>query len=298
MNYILQGAGLRILAVFLITAMSAIIHAIGDGVELGQIIFWRSAIAIIPIIGYMALRHDFPNGLKTAHPRMHLTRGLFGVVTMAASFISLIYLPVANAQALSFLAPVLSLPLAAIMLKERLTPTIIIAVLLGFAGVILILFDALEIPGDDALVGVAAGLVFAFLVAFLRVYVKAMTRTESPATIAFYFALSGAVVGVATIAWGWTTPNRTEFLMLCGAGLLGGMAHIASTEAVRLAPVSVIAPFDFTGLIWAAGFDIILFHTFPAPIAIAGMVAITAAALIVTLKPAPQAASVQTNTRS
>lgn len=288
MNHILTGAGLRILAVFLITAMSAVIHAIGDHIEVGQIIFWRSAFAIIPILGYMALQGNFPNGLKTSYPRLHLTRGLFGVVTMAASFVSLIYLPVANAQALGFLAPVLTLPLAAIMLKEKLSPAIISAVLLGLAGVILILFNALEIPGEGALIGVIAGLIYAFLMAFLRVYVKNMTRTESTATIAFYFALSGSLVGLATIIFGWTLPNATQWLMLCGAGLLGGLAHIAGTESVRLAPVSVVAPFDFTGLIWAAGFDIILFRHFPAPIAIAGMLMITAAALIVTIRPSAQ----------
>lgn len=288
MKYILTGAGLRILGVFLITAMSAIIHAIGDDIEIGQIIFWRSALAIIPILGYMALQGNFPNGLKTAHPRMHLTRGLFGVVTMAASFISLIYLPVANAQALSFLAPVLTLPLAAIMLKEKLSPAIIVSVLLGFAGVMLILLNAFEMPGEGAMIGVAAGLTYALLVAFLRVYVKAMTKTEGTATIAFYFAFCGAGVGLATIFFGWTMPDMRLWLMLCGAGLLGGLAHIAATEAVRLAPVSVVAPFDFTGLIWAAGFDVILFHHFPAPIAIMGMLAITAAALIVTIKPTQQ----------
>lgn len=283
MDRFLTGAGLRLLAVFLITAMSAIIHAIGEGVELGQIIFWRSAAAIIPILVYMVLRGQFPQALRTTNPRMHVTRGLFGVVTMALSFLSLIYLPVANAQAFGFLAPVLTLPLAALILKERLTTPILIGVLLGFAGVILMLFNALELPGQGSLIGVAAGLGYAGMMAFLRIYVKTMTRTERTATIAFYFALAGTLAGLVTAVFGWTRPDAGQLAMLIGAGLLGGLGHIASTEAVARAPVSAIASFDFTGLIWAAGFDLFLFQHLPSPLALIGMVAITVAALIVTL---------------
>ncbi|RNF35834.1 DMT family transporter [Paracoccus methylarcula] len=281
-QFFLTGVGLRLLAVFLITAMSAVIHAVGTGIELGQIIFWRSAIAMLPILVYMRLRGDFPQALRTSRPRLHLTRGLLGVATMALSFLSLIHLPVANAQAFGFLAPVLSLPLAALFLKEKLTLPILIGVLLGFSGVILMLFEAFEMPGDSALIGVAAGLGYATLMAVLRVYVKAMTRTERAATIAFYFALSGAVAGLATVVLGWTMPDTGQLAMLCGAGLLGGLAHIASTEAVARAPVSVIAPFDFTGLVWAAGFDLLFFQHLPGRWALIGMIAITAAALLVT----------------
>lgn len=279
MTSFLSAAGLRLLAVFLITAMSAIIHALGDGIELGQIIFWRSAVALIPILAYMAWRDGLSAGLQTARPWLHVTRGVLGVATMAL----VIYLPVATAQAFGFLTPVLTLPLAAILLHERIGLPLLLAVLLGFGGVLLILMQALEVPDDGALIGIAAGFGYALMMSVLRIYVKSMTRSERPALIAFSFAITGALVGLATAIWGWSIPDTGQLILLCSAGLLGGFAHIASTEAVARAPVSAVAPFDFTGLIWAAGFDLLLFGYVPGLPAIAGMVAITAAALIVTL---------------
>lgn len=279
-----QGAGLRLLAVFLMTAMSSLIHAVGQNIELGQIIFWRSIVAMLPITVYMMLRHEFPRALRTQRPRLHVTRGLLAVVAMTLSFISYINLPVANAQALGFLAPILTLPLASIILKEKLTPAVIAGVVLGFGGVILMLLQAFERPTNTAALGIAAGLGYAGIMAFIRIYVKSMTQQERVSTIAFYFTVAGTLAGLATALFGWTQPTVAQLAMLVSAGLLGGLGHIAATEAVSRAPVSVVAPFDFTGLIWAAGFDLLLFNHTPGWLVIIGMAVITLAALIVTVK--------------
>ena len=279
---VIEGIGIRLLAAFLITAMSAVVHAVSHEVPLGQIIFWRSAVALVPICGYMVLRHQFPAALASRNPRLHLTRGLYGALSMALSFVSLAYLPVANAQALAFLAPVLTLPMAALMLKERLAPVVITASALGFGGVIAMLWSALEAPGQGALIGIAAGLAYALTMAFVRVHIKAMTATESPATIVFWFAVICAGVGLATLPFGWVVPDLPTLGLLVATGLLGGLGHIAATEATARAPVSVLAPFDFTGLIWALGFDILLFAVMPGPLALAGVAAITLAGVVVT----------------
>jgi drug/metabolite transporter (DMT)-like permease len=282
------GIALRLLSAFLITAMSAAVHGVAATVPVGQIMFWRSAIALIPILGYMAWRGNFPAALLSRYPRLHATRGLLGAVSMALSFLSLAYLPVANAQALAYLAPVLSLPMAAFLLREKLSAPIIAAVALGFAGVIALLWEALDMPGEGALIGVAAGLAYAFTMAFVRVHTKRMTVTESSSTIAFYFAVVAALVGLATLPFGWVTLDGTHYVWLILAGLLGGIGHIVSNEATARAPVSTLAPFDFTGLIWALGFDLILFATFPGPLGLVGVAAITAAALLVTFAGHPR----------
>ncbi|QOL80668.1 DMT family transporter [Pseudooceanicola spongiae] len=282
------GIALRLLSAFLITAMSAAVHGVAATVPVGQIMFWRSAIALIPILGYMAWRGNFPAALLSRYPRLHATRGLLGAVSMALSFLSLAYLPVANAQALAYLAPVLSLPMAAFLLREKLSAPIIAAVALGFAGVIALLWEALDMPGEGALIGVAAGLAYAFTMAFVRVHTKRMTVTESSSTIAFYFAVVAALVGLATLPFGWVALDGTHYVWLILAGLLGGIGHIVSNEATARAPVSTLAPFDFTGLIWALGFDLILFATFPGPLGLVGVAAITAAALLVTFAGHPR----------
>ncbi|QQA44015.1 DMT family transporter [Pelagovum pacificum] len=281
---LIEGIGLRLAATFLMTAMSAAVHAVAkEGVPVGQVMFWRSALAIPPILLWMALRGNFPGGLRTRHPKLHVTRGTLGALSMALSFLSLAYLPVANAQALAYLAPVLTLPLAAILLKETLGPAVIFAVGLGFAGVVALLWEALALPGDGALLGVAAGLAYAVTMAWVRVHTKRMTVTESASTIAFYFALVAAVAGLATLPFGWESLSAAHLGWLVFAGLAGGIGHIVSNEAVARAPVSVLAPFDFTGLIWALGFDIVLFSVLPGPLGLLGVLAITAAGVMVSI---------------
>lgn len=276
-----SGIGLRLAAAFLITAMSALVREVSDEATLGQIIFWRSAIALIPICIYMALRGDFPAALYTRRPRLHLLRGILGVTAMGLSFVSLAYLPVAHAEALGFLGPVLVLPAAALFLRETISFRLICAVALGFGGVIAMLWEGLTMPGEGAMIGIAAGLGFAGLTALVRVQVKSMTLTEKASTISFYFAAISAFVGIATYPFGWETTDFYTLFVLAGVGLLGGLAHIAATEAVARAPVSVLAPFDFTGLIWAVLFDFVLFASLPGLPGWIGIIAITLAGLIV-----------------
>lgn len=276
-----QGIWLRLLAAFLMVAMSALVHQAAAVAPVGQIMFWRSAMALLPIVLFMQARRTFPRALRTRHPRLHLTRSLFGAFSMGLSFLSLAYLPVANAQAIAYLAPVLTVPFAALLLHERIGKTLMAAVGIGFAGVIALLWDALALPGEGAVFGIAAGLAYALTMAFVRVYTKHMTATESPSTIAFYFALVSCGVGLATLPFGWAELSWGQWSLLAAAGVIGGLGHIASNEAVARASVSALAPFDFTGLIWALLFDILLFGHLPGVMALAGCAAITLAAVLV-----------------
>ncbi|MGH1413047.1 MAG: DMT family transporter [Pelagimonas sp.] len=279
-----KGIALRLLAALLMVMMSAAVHGASKTVPVGQIMFWRSAVAIIPIVIYLIWLGQFPQGLRTRHPGLHLTRSLFGAFSMVLSFVSLAYLPVANAQALAYLAPVLTLPLAALLLGERLTLAVIAAVACGFAGVIALLWEALELAGQGTLIGIAAGLGYAGTMAFVRVHTKRMTQSESSSAIAFYFAIVAALVGVMTWPFGWA-PLGTEALgWLVAAGLTGGIGHIVANEAVARAPVSALAPFDFTGMVWALGLDLLIFAQWPGTLGLLGVALITCAALLVTFR--------------
>ncbi len=278
---IYDGVGLRLLAAFLITAMAALVREVSGQATVGQIVFWRSAVALVPIAIYMGLRGQFPAALRTRRPGAQLARGVIGAVSMSLSFLSLAYLPVAQAEALGYLAPVLVLPLAAWFLGEALSARVVLAVFLGFAGVLAMLWEGLAAPGQGALLGVLAGLGFAAANSVSRIQVKALTRTDSPATIAFYFAGISGLFGLATLPFGWQPLGLRELALLAGVGLLGGLAHIAATEAIARAPVSTLAPYDFSGMVWAVIFDAVLFAVLPAPLGWAGIAAITLAGILV-----------------
>lgn len=279
------GILLRLLSVALMAAMSAAVHGAAQTLPVGQIMFWRSVLALLPICLYVWALGAFPHGLRPKHPCLHITRGLFGALSMALSFISLAYLPVANAQAFAYLAPVLTLPLAALVLKEPLARRLVICVAIGFLGVLILLWDALQAPEGGMWIGVAAALGYAVTMAFVRVHIKKMTNSESASAIAFFFALVSASVGLLTLPFGWAPLNWSTFGWLALAGVLGGAGHIASSEAVARAPVSKLAPFDFTGLIWALGFDLVLFATLPNALSWFGIGMIIVAALLVAIAP-------------
>lgn len=138
----------------------------------------------------------------------------------------------------------------------------------------------MEAPGSGALIGLAAGLAYALTMAVMRVHIKTLTRTESAASIAFFFAVTCTVIGLASLPFGWPVLALWQLAALAGAGVLGGLAHIAAAEAIARAPVSAVAPFDFTGLVWAAGIDALIFAHLPGLWAGIGMAAIVAAALL------------------
>ena len=135
-----------------------------------------------------------------------------------------------------------------------------------------------------SLLGVAAGLGYALTIAVLRVHTKQMLVTESASGVAFWFAVISLGVGLCSLPFGWVALSSGSLGWLVLAGVLGGLGHIASNEAVARTEVSRLAPFDFTGLVWALGFDLLLFRTLPGLWGLAGAFMITAAALTVTLR--------------
>lgn len=204
--------------------------------------FWRSSLSIFPIVVFLMLQGNFPNGLRTQRPRSHIMRSGLGFITMVCSFMSFKYLSLANATALSFLVPLFTLPLAGFVLRERITKRILFCVVLGFTGVLVLLGPDLNAPGMDRdfVLGFGGGLGFALSMSFLRIFIKSMTETETSTAIAFYFGVTCAFIALFSWPFGWSLPTLETWLYLVGAGCFGGLAHIAATEAIARAPVSLL----------------------------------------------------------
>lgn len=265
------------------SAMSACIHQVAGDVPTGQIIFWRSFVALFPTLAYLAWRKELGQAVRSRYPHKHLIRGLLGCAVMFFSFVSLRYLSVGLASALTYLAPILSIAAAMIFLRERPGVTIFLGVLLGFVGIVLMLFPAFMSAQvqDGTLIGVAAGVAMAATNALSRAQVKDLTRTEPPASIALSFATICALAGLVSMLFVRTDLTAHFLTLLIAAGLLGGLGHVLLMEAAARAPVSVLAPFEYTGIIWAFGFDLLLLGIVPTPWALAGAAVVVAAAALV-----------------
>ena len=283
MNTFWAGIGLRLGATGLFAVMSLFVRLASFEAPVGQIMFWRSSIALIPIVLYLIWCNQFPRALRTARPFGHIKRSTFGLVAMFFSFLSLSYLPLALATALGFLAPLLVLPIAMVMLREKPGIAVFVATFAGFGGVFLMLWPTLSTPGLDTgvVMGIAAGLAMAVTTAFAKAQIKALTSTESSGTIAFYFAVICALGGLLTLPFGWVNPSLEALTYLIGAGLTGGLAHIFMTEALARAPASTLAAFEYTAMIWALLLDVTIFGVLPQPVSLFGAFLIVLAAAIV-----------------
>lgn len=267
------GIGLRILSGLLFAAMAIFVKALSGHVPLGQIVFFRSAFALIPLVAFLSLRGEFPGGLATKRPFGHLVRSGFGAAAMFASFASIARLPLAEATLISYLSPAFTGLAGVVLLSERLTVWRVGGVLLGLCGVLALVWPEIGNGTADAerIWGYAFGLLMGLLTACALIMVRSLSRSESPGAIAFYFVVASMLGGVATLPFGWVMPDARGLLLLVLAGLFGGLAHIAMTLAFRHAEASRLAPFEYLAIVWPVLADLVIFR---APLSTAFLIAL------------------------
>ena len=139
----------------------------------------------------------------------------------------------------------------------------------------------IAMAGATGLAGVIYAVAGSITNAGTMIQTRHLTKSETTSSIVFYFSLICALAGLATLPFGWLTPTRTEFVVLAAIGFLGGTAHILLTESYRYAAASVVAPFDYTSMIWALVLGYAMFGETPTVMIVAGSTIIAAAGLFV-----------------
>ena len=276
------GLWLRIGSILAFSGMALCVKLAAADIPTGQIVFYRSFFAMIPLIGFLWLRGEFPNGLQTSRPMGHLLRCLAGCAAMFAAFASLRYLPLADYTLIGFLAPFATAVLARLLLGERAEPRIWVGLGLGFAGVVALVWPELHIdqPREGYILGVALCLATAVLTAVAKVQIRSLSRTESAGAIAFYFALTCTLAGAATAGFAWATVDKAQLGLLIGAGLLGGVAHILMTLGIQFCPLTRQAGLDYLALVFAIGLDAAILAIFPGAWTLAAMILVLSAAFL------------------
>ncbi len=258
----LLAIGLRLFAAFALTVMFALVKLVdARGVSLLESLFYRQAMALPLVLGWIAAGPGW-GVIRTRRPRAHVWRTVIGMSGMALNFLTFTLLPLAEATVLLFTTPIFATILSALVLREHVGAHRWAAVLLGFAGVALVVDPrATHLPWS----GVAVGLVAALVVSGVSITLRQIGRTESATTTVFWFTmLSVAPLGLALPFYGRMHDGPT-FALLVALGLAGGLAQLALTASLRLAPVSVVLPMDYSNLIWAAAIGFLVFATVPGP---------------------------------
>jgi drug/metabolite transporter (DMT)-like permease len=298
----LRGVALKILATLAFTCMSACVKLIGQAhpgdplyYPVGQTVFCRSLFALIPVFAWLFYRHELASSFRGSHIKEHARRGFFGSVGMFSGFTALLLLPLADATAISYAAPLFTVVLAALILREDVRVYRWTAVGIGFVGVLIMLTPhwaaasaGPAAAGDMRLLGAAFGLLGAVCSGFATIETRKLTDRFSTASIVTYFMLVTTIIGFLTISAGWVDkdyawkmPDARDAALLVTMGITGGIGQILMTESFRHADASIIAPFDYVSMIWAVAVGWFLFGELPAAAVLIGSCIVVAAGIYV-----------------
>jgi drug/metabolite transporter (DMT)-like permease len=193
-----------------------------------------------------------------------------------------------ESNAIAFSSPLFTVALAALILNERVRIYRWSAVVIGFVGVLVVLSPHLSrdelsaaIGGAASLIGVIYAICGSVTNAGTAIQTRRLAQSESTSSIVFYFSLSCALAGLATLPFGWVRPSSGEIAALISIGVLGGTGHIFLTESYRFASASMVAPFDYTSMIWALVLGYVMFGETPTSEIVLGSAIIAAAGLFV-----------------
>jgi S-adenosylmethionine uptake transporter len=246
------------LGIALFSAMDAVMKDLTLAIGAYNAVFWRMLVGLLLSgILYAAIRAPRP---KPEAMRFHIIRGLVGSVMALTFFWGIARLPLAEAVALTFIAPLLSLYLAAVLLKEPVGRRAVLASLIGFAGVLVIVAARAGTPGDRDLWGAASILVSATLYAYNIVLMRQQALVAKPIEIAFYqYLVIGGVLALAA-PFVATFPPAGEWPGLIFAALLALVSLMLLAWAYARAEAHRLAPVEYTALVWAALFGFLFFR--------------------------------------
>jgi drug/metabolite transporter (DMT)-like permease len=273
----LLGIALRIGAATSFALMAAMIKlGYEGGVSTPELVFYRFAFGLPPLLGWIILSGNC-GAWRTKRPLAHLARTAIGLSSMVFAFSALDYLPLAEATVISFAAPLFSVILSVLILKEQVGRHRWSAVAIGFIGVMVVMQ-----PGGTALpmIGLVIAVIAAFGVACVNIAIRQIGRTESPQTTVLWFTLSSmAVVGPFFLPFYAQAHGALTWAILVALGLAGGAGQLFLTASLRFAPVPVIVPFDYLQLLWAVLLGWLLWDTHPSPATWAGAAVIIGSGL-------------------
>jgi drug/metabolite transporter (DMT)-like permease len=259
------------------TLLMLVKFAAESGVALPEIMFWRQAVSVPVLLGFLALTGGLDR-LQTARLGSHARRAGLGMMNMVFNFGATILLPLAESTVLGFTSPLFAVVLGALIWREHIGPFRWLAVSLGFAGVLVIAQPTgMPIPA----LGVVLALATAFFLSVINYQIRDLARTEDPITIAFYFAAFGTPMAALALPFFYTPHSSEQWIVLIAIGIVGTLAQCVLAASLRFGAVASIIVMDYTQLIWATLYGWLVWHHMPPATTWLGAPLIVAAGLII-----------------
>ena len=253
------GVVYMIMSVLFFSFMDILIK-ITDEYAVGQVMFFRAVFGLIPIF-FLIPKNRLRDFYKTKHFGLHFYRSFFGAIAMAAIFIGLRNLQLAEVTSLAFSGPIWVVIFSMIFLSEKIRAKRWVAVGLGFIGVLII-----SKPGFDNLnYYYIFPIIFCIGFAGVSILIRKLTLAgETVWLIAFYFSVASGLGGLATFPLGdWIMPTKYDLVLLILVGLLGGIANLTLTQSYKLAEVTLTTPLKYLSLVFAVIYGFYFFNEVP-----------------------------------
>jgi drug/metabolite transporter (DMT)-like permease len=250
---------------FLFSIMGVCIRFASETVDNPTVVFFRNAVGLFIFIPML-----FKQGLsfiKTDKLWMHTWRSMVGLAAMYGFFYAIAHLKLSNAMVFSYSSPIFIPLIAYFFLKERISQGMIVAAVVGLIGVLLVAKPDQGLFNSLSFIGLGA----CFLSAMAFVTVRALTNTEPPERIVFYFCIFGTLISSIPMYWHWRVFSLKELILLITVGLLANISQLFMSYAYSLAPAGQIGPMNYIAIVFAGIWGFIFWHEIPDVFSILGI---------------------------
>jgi drug/metabolite transporter (DMT)-like permease len=273
-NSLARGAVAMILSSLAFAVMAICIQISSKTLPNGMVVFFRNVSGLV-FLSPLLCRSGF-GLLKTSHFKEHVFRGVAGLSSMYCYFYALGHMPLPDAILLNYTLPLFIPVVEALWLGEPMHPRLAIPLILGFAGVVVVLRPGSGLVTVAAFTGLLAGL----LSAVAQTGVRRLTRTEPTVRIVIYFALMGSTISSIGLPFVWVTPAPAMWLIILLMGFTATTGQLLMTKAYSYAPASQVGGFVYTGVLFGALMDWLRLGKTPSPHFFAGAALVMASGVL------------------
>jgi drug/metabolite transporter (DMT)-like permease len=273
----LAGIGLMLLAVFMFSFGDAIGKYLVSTYAVGQLL-WLRACAALFVLSPLIWRHreQFWN---MERPKLQAIRVALSTLEVAAFFLATVYLPLADVTTYYLACPIFVTALSALLLRERVGWRRWSAILVGFCGVVIALRPSAQTISLPALIALGGSMSFSVLMLITR-----SLRATPDVVMATSQFVGTFLLGALMSPFGWVTPDARTLVMFATAGCISVSALFCVNRSLKLAPASVVTPYQYSMIVWAVMFGIVVFGDVPRPATVIGAAIIIGAGLYIFLR--------------
>lgn len=273
----LAGIALMLLSIFMFSFGDATGKFLVGTYSVGQLLALRACAALL-VLSPAIWRHR-AQFLKLERPWLQLVRVMLSTLEVAAFFLATVYLPLADVITYYLAGPIFVTALSALVLREQVGWRRWSAILIGFCGVLIALRPSAQTFSLPALIALGGSLSFAVLMLITR-----SLRATPDIVMASSQFVGTFLLGAVMAPFGWVTPTPGSLVLFAAAGLISVTALFCVNRSLKLAPASVVVPYQYSMIVWAVIFGFVVFGDVPHPATIAGAAIIIGAGLYIYLR--------------